>query len=123
MAPADHHLRILNELEDVSRGRTRQLMLLLPPGAAKSTYASRLFPAWWLMRHPRSAVISACHTASLAEHFGRGVRGLLDEHSDWLGVKVRGDVRAAGRFVTETGAEYFGVGVHGAVTAGARIWR
>ena len=116
MEPAKHHLQILDALEGVSSGKTRQLMLLLPPGAAKSTYASRLFPAWWLARHPRSAVISACHTARLAEHFGRGVRGLLDEHSDWLGVKVAGDARAAGRFVTETGAEYFGVGVHGAVT-------
>ena len=29
---------------------------------------------------------------------------------------MRGDARAAGRFITERGGEYFGVGVHGAVT-------
>jgi len=115
-APARHHLEILKALEGVSTGQTRRLMLLLPPGSAKSTYASRLFPAWWLARHPTSSVISACHTAKLAEDFGRGVRGLLEEHGWRLGLKVRGDTRAAGRFLTEFGGAYFAVGVHGAVT-------
>jgi predicted phage terminase large subunit-like protein len=91
-------------------------MLLLPPGSAKSTYASRIFPAWFLARHPASAVIAACHTARLAEDFGRGVRGLMEEHGARLGVRVRADMRAAGRFATERGGEYFAVGVHGAVT-------
>jgi predicted phage terminase large subunit-like protein len=91
-------------------------MVLLPPGAAKSTYASRLFPAWWMARNPRGAVIEACHTARLAEHFGRGVRGLLEENAARLGVQVRPDARAAGHFMTERGGEFFAIGVHGAVT-------
>ncbi len=115
-APAQHHLLMMDALERVSRGETRRLMLLLPPGSAKSTYASKFFPAWWLARHPTSAVIAACHTARLAEHFGRGVKGLLDEHSARLGVKLRGDARATGRFITQRGGEYFGIGINGAVT-------
>jgi predicted phage terminase large subunit-like protein len=91
-------------------------MLLLPPGSAKSTYASRLFPVWWLMQHPRSAVIAACHTARLAEDFGRSVRGLVVAHSARLGLELRADARAAGRFVTEAGGEYFAIGAQGAVT-------
>ncbi len=115
-APAQHHLAILRLLDSVSSGQIRRLMLLLPPGSAKSTYASRIFPAWFLARHPASAVIAACHTARLAEDFGRGVRGLMEEHGARLGVRVRADMRAAGRFATERGGEYFAVGVHGAVT-------
>jgi predicted phage terminase large subunit-like protein len=107
---------MLTALEQLSLGEIRQLMLLLPPGAAKSTYASRLFPAWWLSQHPQSSVIMCCHTARLAEHFGRGVRGLIDENSQLLGLEVRADQRAAGRFSTEQGGEFFGIGVHGAVT-------
>ncbi len=114
--PARHHLMIMRALEDVSSGATRRLMLLLPPGAAKSTYASRCFPAWWLAKHPRSAVIMACHTARLAEHFGRGIRGQLEAQAGRLGVRVEADARAAGRFVTNTGGEFFAIGVHGAVT-------
>jgi len=114
--PAAHHLAIIRALEGVSSGKTRRLMLLLPPGSAKSTYASKLFPAWWLGRHPRHAVIAACHTARLAEDFGRGVRRLLEEHGDRLGLQMRPDARAAARFLTEWGGEYFAIGVHGAVT-------
>jgi predicted phage terminase large subunit-like protein len=115
-APARHHLEIIRALEGVSSGRIERLMLLLPPGSAKSTYASKLFPVWWLVRHPASAVIAACHTARLAEDFGRGVRGLVEQHAVRLGLELRGDARAAGRFVTTRGGEYFAIGVHGAVT-------
>jgi predicted phage terminase large subunit-like protein len=114
--PALHHLKIIEALEQVSAGDIRRLIMMLPPGSAKSTYASRLFPAWWLARNPASAVITACHTARLAEHFGRSVRGLLEEHALPLGVRVRPDARAAARFLTEGGGEYFAVGVQGAVT-------
>jgi predicted phage terminase large subunit-like protein len=115
-APARHHVEIIHALERVTSGETRRLLLLLPPGSAKSTYASRLFPVWWLVRHPASAVIAACHTARLAEDFGRGVRGLVVEHAARLGVDLRADARAAGRFVTEQGGEYFAIGARGAVT-------
>jgi predicted phage terminase large subunit-like protein len=114
--PARHHLEIIKALERISDGDTKRLILLLPHGSAKSTYASRLFPAWWLMQHPRSAVIAASHTARLAEDFGRGVRGLVAEHSWRLGVQLQQDARAAGRFFTDFGGEYFAIGVHGAVT-------
>ena len=114
--PARHHLALIAELEALERGDTRRLMLLLPPGSAKSTYASLIFPAWWMARNPRGAVITACHTARLAECFGRGVRGLLSEHGARLNLTVRGDARAAGRFLTEQGGEYYAIGVNGAVT-------
>jgi predicted phage terminase large subunit-like protein len=107
---------MIEALDAVSRGETRRLMLLLPPGSAKSTFASKLFPAWWLARHPDSSVITACHTAQLAEHFGRAVRGLLDEHAPRLGIELAADCRSAHRFATTAGGEYFAVGIHGAVT-------
>jgi predicted phage terminase large subunit-like protein len=114
--PALHHLAIIDALEKVSSGETTRLLLLMPPGSAKSTYATLLFPAWWHARHPETAVITACHTASLAEHFGRGVRALLEEHAPRLQVKLREDARAAHRFLTAQGGEYFAIGVQGAVT-------
>ena len=114
--PAAHHLRMIAMLEEVERGKIRQLMLLLPPGSAKSTYASKIFPAWWLVRNPQHSVIMACHTAKLAEHFGRGVRGLLEDFNGCVDVRVRPDSRAAARFGTDQGGEFFGIGVHGAVT-------
>ncbi len=115
-APARHHHLIIAALEALTHGDTKQLMLLLPPGSAKSTYASLLFPAWWMAQNPTGSVISASHTASLAESFGRGVRMLITDHAARLDLELRPDARAAGRFTTAHGGEYFAIGVHGAVT-------
>ncbi len=38
-APAAHHRLLIRELEGLANGRWDRLMLLLPPGSAKSTYA------------------------------------------------------------------------------------
>jgi predicted phage terminase large subunit-like protein len=114
--PAEHHRLMITALERLTHGETRRLLLLMPPGSAKSTYASLLFPAWWMACNPGGSVILASHTASLAAHFGRGVRALANEHRGRLQLEVRDDSRAAGRFATRQGGEFFAVGVNGAVT-------
>src|SRR6266851_2921857 len=48
--PAAHHRLLIHHLEEVERGECRRLMVLMPPGSAKSTYASQCFPAWYLGR-------------------------------------------------------------------------
>lgn len=94
----------------------RRLALFLPPGSAKSTYASVLFPAWFFGQHPKASVIAASHTAELAERFGRKVRGLVAEHSKVIGVGLSGESMAAGRWDTAAGGEYYAAGVGGSVT-------
>ena len=120
-APARHHRLMIRELERVALGRGEagacdRLMLLLPPGSAKSTYASLLFPAWFLARRPGAHVIAASHTAGLAAGFGRGVRGLVTEHRARLGVGVDPSSRAAHRFGTSSGGTYYATGVRGPLT-------
>jgi predicted phage terminase large subunit-like protein len=113
LQPAAHHCRLLAELEAVAAGDCDRLMLLMPPGSAKSTYASVVFPAWFLLRHKWASVIAACHTESLAAHFGRRVRGLLLAYATQDGAALAKDDRAAGRFSTTGGASYFAAGVRG----------
>src|SRR5579875_1128365 len=113
--PAAHHRLLMAELEALSAGRVRRLMVLMPPGAAKSTYASVLFPAWWFTQHPRSAIIAATHTADLAQHFGRQVRALIEAAAPRLGYALRPDDRAARRFATTTGGQYYATGVRGPI--------
>jgi predicted phage terminase large subunit-like protein len=91
-------------------------MILMPPGSAKSTYASVVFPAWWFTQHARSAVISASHSFSLAEHFSRRVRALIVKKRDYLGYSVTPDQRAVDTWATNSGGEYIAVGVRGAIT-------
>ncbi|MCW3477663.1 phage terminase large subunit [Limobrevibacterium gyesilva] len=114
--PAAHHKLLLQRLEHVAEGGCDRLMVLMPPGSAKSTYASLIFPAWWLHRHPRSSVIAASHTADLAAHFGRGLRNLALENKAFLGFELQRDSHAAHRFATDTGGEYFATGLGGGIT-------
>lgn len=88
----------------------------MPPGSAKSTYASILFPPWYLAQHPADALIAASHTQELAERWGRKVRNLMNEHKLILGVGLSDDSHAAGRWETDQGGDYFAAGVGGAIT-------
>lgn len=117
--PATHHHRLITDLEAISHGEIDRLMVLMPPGSAKSTYVSMLFPAWFLARHRRAALIMACHTEGLASHFGRRTRALIQDHTEALGYGLSRDERAAHRWRTNTGGEYFATGIHGPI-AGRR---
>jgi predicted phage terminase large subunit-like protein len=117
--PARHHLLLIEKLEAVARGEIDRLAVFMPPGAAKSTYASVLFAPWYYAQHPAHCLIAASHTAELAEKWGRRVRNLLGEHSLVLGTGLAPDSQAAGRWETDRGGEYFAAGVGGAI-AGRR---
>lgn len=94
-------------------------MILMPPGSAKSTYTSVIFPAWWFTQHPRTSIISASHSLNLAAHFSRRVRTLIREKEPWLGIGVTLGQRAVDAWTTTSGGEYIAVGVRGAI-AGRR---
>ena len=115
-APARHHALMGQALQDVAAGKCDRLMLLLPPGSAKSTYASDLYPPWFLAQQPRLNVIAASHTAGLADQFGRRARERVSEHSNVLGMGLAGTGTAAGDWRTDSGGTYFAVGVGGSVT-------
>lgn len=111
--PALHHRLLLQYLDGVSRGDIDRLMVLMPPGSAKSTYGSLIFPAWWFAAHPTSSVIATTHTMSLAEHFGRQVREIAKEYGDLLGYCLQSGKQAAGHWQTSQKGDYFAAGIRG----------
>lgn len=114
--PAPHHQLLISKLEAVACGNIDRLMVFMPPGSAKSTYASILFPPWLLAQNSTQAIIAASHTAELAERFGRRVRNLISEHAPTLGYSLAADSQAAGRWDTAEGGEYYAAGVRGPIT-------
>lgn len=116
--PAKHHVMLLEALEKVERGEIERLMVCMPPGSAKSTYTSVVFPSWFLGRNPKLSVIAASHTQELAERFGRRVRNLVaaKEFANVFGISVADDSASAGRWDTTAGGEYFAAGVGGSIT-------
>lgn len=112
--PAAHHRLLIRELSAVARGETRRLMIFMPPGSAKSTYASDLFPAWYLAQAPGLNIITASNTADLAKSFSRRVRGRVRQHGQLLGY---GLVREAEElWDTDAGGQYRAAGAGGTIT-------
>ena len=114
-----HHARIAQEFEKVISGECKRLIINLGPRHTKSEFASYLLPAWFLGRYPDKKIIQCSHTAELAVGFGRKVRNLVGSpayQEIFPGVGLQTDSKAAGRWNTSAGGDYFAIGVGGAVT-------
>ena len=114
-----HHSEMAEAFERVANGEAKRLIINMPPRHTKSEFASYLLPAWFLGKFPKKKVIQTSHTAELAVGFGRKVRNLVDSDvykSIFPGVGLQSDSKAAGRWATNRGGDYFAIGVGGAVT-------
>jgi predicted phage terminase large subunit-like protein len=109
--PATHHRLINSQLERVERGELKRLAIFLPPGSAKSTYASVLFPPHYLAQRGNRALLACSHSTDLAESFGRRARNVIDSHSLELGYSLSEHSKAAGRWEVTNGGSYFSAGV------------
>lgn len=118
--PALHHSLIIRELEGLERGECDRLALMAPPGSAKTTYVSHLFPPWYLARHSDHLILSGSHTQEFAERkIGRKVRNLVERHSNTLGLALDPTSTSMADWALTTGGGYRAVGV-GVAVAGER---
>jgi predicted phage terminase large subunit-like protein len=114
-----HHKLMADKFEKIARGEIKRVIINMPPRHTKSEFASYLLPSWFLGKYPEKKVIQTSHTAELAVGFGRKVRNLVgsDVYKDvFPNVGLQADSKAAGRWSTNRGGEYFAIGVGGAVT-------
>ena len=114
-----HHEKMAKAFERVANGECKRLIINMPPRHTKSEFASYLLPAWFFGKFPGKKVIQTSHTAELAVGFGRKVRNLVDSANYkriFPALDLQSDSKAAGRWNTNFGGEYFAIGVGGAVT-------
>jgi predicted phage terminase large subunit-like protein len=114
-----HHKRMAKAFERVARGECKRLIINMPPRHTKSEFASYLLPAWFLGNFPHKKIIQSSNTGELAVGFGRKVRNLVDQDvytEIFPGVGLQQDSKAAGRWNTNKGGDYFAIGVGGTVT-------
>lgn len=88
-------------------------MIFMPPGSAKSTYASHLFPPWFLAQRPDLKIIAASNTMDLAQRFSGYVRNYVRPNTADLGYSLRTDNQ--GVWETTRGGEYKAIGIGGAI--------
>ena len=113
-----HHQIMADAFERVANGELKRLIINMPPRHTKSEFASYLLPAWFLGKFPEKKIIQTAHTAELAVGFGRKVRNLVssEDYGKVFQTKLSSDSKAAGRWNTDKGGDYFAIGTGGAVT-------
>lgn len=115
--PAQHHQLIASHLERLERGEIQRLLILAPPGSAKSTYCSIQYPLWRLAKKPNENILCASNTQDLAESFNRRRRNvaLTLEWQTLAGTKLAADLQGAGHFGTERQGSVRAAGVSSSV--------
>lgn len=114
-----HHKIMAKAFERVASGECKRLIINMPPRHTKSEFASYLLPAWFLGKFPNKKVIQSSNTGELAVGFGRKVRNLVDSEvykAVFPSLELQQDSKAAGRWNTSKGGDYFAIGVGGTVT-------
>jgi len=114
-----HHKQIAKQFERLAVNRGSRIIVNMPPRHSKSEFASYLLPAWLIGKNPQLKIIQTTHTGELAVRFGRKVRNLMElqVYKDiFPEVELRIDSKAAGRWETSQGGEYYAAGVGGAIT-------
>ena len=113
-----HHRHIADKFNKLATGEINRLIINMPPRHTKSEFASYLLPAWMVGRDPKLKIIQATHTGELAIRFGRKAKNLIDseDYGKIFETRLQEDSKAAGRWETAQGGEYFAAGVGGAIT-------
>lgn len=112
-----HHAAIAAALEKVEDGTITRIMINCPPRHGKSQLTSRMFPAWFIGRHPADSLIIATYSERFSWDFGREVRQIMD---DPIYRQIFPDIglntASVDRVETEDGGKLFFVGRGGSIT-------
>jgi predicted phage terminase large subunit-like protein len=112
--PARHHLFLINELKKVATGETDRLMVFMPPGHAKTEYATLLFSAWLLAQRDGIDLIGASYGQDYADRNSRKIIRLLQLYGDVLGIQLRSE--AVSEWETVNRGTYRAAGAGGGIT-------
>lgn len=79
--PNWHHALLCHKLKDFADGKTRRLMVFMPPQHGKSELVSRNLPAWILGRNPKTKIVLGSYSSTLASSFNRDCQRIIDSEA------------------------------------------
>lgn len=115
---ARHHEIILDATQRCiakHRGRT---MLFLPPGSAKSTYATVVSTTWAMGAFRNFRAITVSYASDLARKFGRRMRSIAKQEGfqALFDCKLSSESSAADEWALTNGSEFMGGGILSGIT-------
>lgn len=113
---ATHHGLILEAMDRISRKKHGRGLFLMPPGSAKTTYASVVFPSHYMGRVPGCRLGLGTYGDGLAKKMGRKTRSIIKQQkyrAVWPGVELSRESSAANQFILTNGSEYMAASLAG----------
>jgi predicted phage terminase large subunit-like protein len=115
----DQYLEYLaTELMEFVDGKTRRLLVNLPPRHLKTLLFSVCLSAWKFAHQPSTKIMVVTYAEQLAESIARAIRGILQ--SDWFKeifhTRVAKDHSAVMDFATTAGGALYAVSFGGSIT-------
>lgn len=116
---APHHIAVCNALEHVVIGKTRRLIINIPPRSGKTELAVKNFLAWCMGNFPDSEFIHASYSKRLAATNTWEARAIM-QHEAFAEIfgkpQFRDDSNAKDEFRTEAGGIVYATGSDGTIT-------
>lgn len=114
-----HQARICKALERVYTGRTKRLIINVPPRSGKTEIAVKAFIAWSMGLAPDSEFIHASYSKRLATANAYDIRAMMQHEAyrlvfPWL--KLQDDSKAKDEFRTTAGGIVYATGAEGTIT-------
>ncbi len=118
VTPSAHHQLLNNALMRVELGNVRRLMVFMPPGSAKSTYATVVFPSWFMGRKRGRNVICASYNTDLARKFSRKTRQIVrsSRYQDIFDTSLVADNRSVEDWALLNSSTYMCAGIMAGIT-------
>lgn len=115
---AAHHILLLDTLERVLSGEIKNLMVFMPPGSAKSTYASVVFPAYAMGKKPGLKVILASYASAIAWKQSRRTRQIVksSKYRPIFNTTLTHGNQSVEEWSLENGSEYMAGGLLAGMT-------
>lgn len=122
-APAAHHILIYQNAQAIIEGTLihegevcRRMMIMTPPGAAKSTTMCVVTASWAIGKHGHEVILASC-ADMIAKKHGKRARQLVQspEHFAIFEMGIDPKTQAADLWATTNGGMYLSAGIHGSL--------
>jgi len=116
--PNRHTEVLAAKLQATRDGKSKRLIICIPPRHLKSLAASIALPAWWLGRDPTAAIVNVTYGQELSDKFARDCRTIMSAtwYRDLFASRLVSSRAALRELVTTRGGFRMATSVNGVLT-------
>lgn len=116
---SDHHLQIIQDLEDLYAGRIQNLIINCPPRYSKTELCIVLFVAWCYAKNPKCEFMHLSYSSALAMVNSDAIREVIKSREFaqlWPHVTIRANADSKQAWDTVQGGRFYAQHAGGSVT-------